>query len=54
MTGPPVTCHANEDLETSLDAMERNQVRRIPVLDSNGQLIGIIPLADIADSRSSA
>ena len=28
--------------------MERHQVRRIPVVDGNGRLIGIITQADVA------
>ena len=48
MTLEPVSCRADEDLETALRRMEANQIRRIPVLDSNGRLVGIIAQADIA------
>ena len=48
MTREPVTCRADEDLETALDRMEANQIRRIPVVDSRGTLVGIIAQADIA------
>jgi len=48
MTRQPVTCRGDDDLEVALDAMEKNQVRRIPVVNENGQLIGIIAQADIA------
>jgi CBS domain-containing protein len=48
MTREPVTCRTDEDLETALDRMEANQVRRIPVVDRNGMLAGIISQADIA------
>lgn len=48
MTRQPVTCRADDDIEKTLDAMEKHQVRRIPVLDDGGHLIGIIAQADVA------
>jgi CBS domain-containing protein len=48
MTRSPVTCHADDDLQTAIDAMEKHQVRRIPIVDDNNQIIGIIAQADIA------
>jgi CBS domain-containing protein len=48
MTHDPVTCHADDDLHEAIDAMEMHQVRRIPVVDDNNRIIGIIAQADIA------
>jgi CBS domain-containing protein len=48
MSRKPVTCHADDDLQKTVDAMEEHQVRRIPVVDENNQIIGIIAQADIA------
>ena len=48
MTRNPVTCHGDDDLQKAIDAMERHQVRRIPVVDDNNQIVGIISQADIA------
>ncbi len=48
MSRDPVTCRSDEDLEVAVSRMEANQVRRIPVLDQNGALVGIISQADIA------
>jgi CBS domain-containing protein len=48
MTRDPVTCHADDDLEKAVNAMEEHQVRRVPVVDDNNQIIGIIAQADIA------
>ena len=48
MTGNPITCRPDDDLQTALDAMERRQIRRIPVTDQSGHLVGIIAQADIA------
>ena len=48
MTKEPSTCRSEDSLENALDAMQRYQVRRIPIVDASGQLIGIIAQADIA------
>ena len=48
MTRDPITCRANDNLQTALDAMEQHQIRRIPVVDESGQLVGIISQADVA------
>jgi len=48
MTRGPVTCHANDDLHEAINAMEMHQVRRIPVVDDQNRIIGIIAQADIA------
>lgn len=48
MTNDPITCRPEDDLQVALDAMEAHQVRRMPVTDSNGHLVGIIAQADVA------
>ena len=48
MTGSLVTCRADDDVENAMRAMAQNQLRRIPVVDDNGQLVGIISQADVA------
>jgi CBS domain-containing protein len=48
MSRNPVTCRTDEDLDTALQRMEAHQIRRIPVVDSDGMLVGIISQADIA------
>jgi CBS domain-containing protein len=48
MSRDPVSCHAEDDLQRAIDAMEKNQVRRIPVVDDNDRIIGIISQADVA------
>lgn len=53
MTRNPVTCRADEDLDTALQRMEANQIRRIPVVDGDGVLVGIISQADIATRTNS-
>jgi CBS domain-containing protein len=44
----PVKCHAEDDVEKCIEAMERYQVRRLPVVDGHGRCIGIISQADLA------
>jgi CBS domain-containing protein len=48
MSHEPVTCREEDDVDTALQLMEWHQVRRIPVVDGKGELIGIISQADIA------
>ena len=43
-----VTCHADDDVETAMKSMAQFQLRRIPVVGENMQLIGIISQADVA------
>jgi CBS domain-containing protein len=49
MTRQPVTCNANDEIRRALEIMAEHQVRRIPVLDEDGLLVGIIAQADIAE-----
>jgi len=48
MTGKVVTCRAEDDLQKALDAMAEHQLRRIPVVDSDNKILGIIAQADVA------
>ena len=48
MTANVVTCMADDDLQKALDAMAKHQLRRIPVVDSESRLLGIISQADVA------
>ena len=48
MTPNVLTCHAGDDVHQALEAMTGYQVRRIPVVDNEDQVIGIISQADIA------
>ena len=43
-----VTCRLQDDLQLALDAMSQRQLRRIPVVDDQGRLVGIIAQADVA------
>jgi CBS domain-containing protein len=48
MSTDVVTCREDEDVEEAVARMSSRQVRRIPVVDRNGGLRGIIAQADIA------
>ena len=48
MTTDVVTCNENDDIGSALQAMSRNQLRRIPVVDGGNMLVGIIAQADVA------
>jgi CBS domain-containing protein len=48
MTRGVVTCRADDNLQTALAAMSEHQLRRIPVIDSNNRIVGIIAQADVA------
>ena len=48
MTRKVVTCGADEDLQKAMDAMAEHQLRRIPVVDAENKVIGIIAQADVA------
>ena len=48
MTHKVVTCRAEDDLQKALDAMAEHQLRRIPIVDANNRVVGIIAQADVA------
>jgi CBS domain-containing protein len=48
MTTDIVSCRSSDDVDNVIALMEKHQVRRIPILDDNDRLVGIIAQADIA------
>jgi hypothetical protein len=48
MTRALVTAHPDDDVEVALDRMSDHQVRRLPIVDENYRLVGIVAQADIA------
>lgn len=48
MTHQVVTCHSDDDLKVAMDAMAEHQLRRIPIVDSDNRILGIISQADVA------
>jgi CBS domain-containing protein len=43
-----VTVDPSQDLEEALELMAEHQVRRLPALDEEGHLVGIVAQADVA------
>ena len=47
-TRDPVTVRADEDLSEALKLMASYQVRRLPVVDEENRLVGVLAQADVA------
>lgn len=45
-SGKAYTCRPSDDVDTALDIMKRERVRRLPVVDEEGMLQGIIAMND--------
>ncbi len=48
MSSPCITVTPNTDLEECCRILEKNQIRRVPVVDEQGSCCGIVAQADIA------
>lgn len=48
MSSPVVTVTPDTSVEDCCAMMEANQIRRVPVIDANGECCGIVSQADIA------
>jgi CBS-domain-containing membrane protein len=47
MTSAPICCGPNDDLQYALLLMREHHVRRIPVVDSEGRICGMISFANL-------
>jgi CBS domain-containing protein len=54
MTPSPVTCGPDDEVEIVREVMVARQVRRVPVVDERGILVGIVAQADIAREDGAA
>jgi CBS domain-containing protein len=43
-----VTLDPQQDLDEALRLMARHQVRRLPVVEEDGRLVGVVAQADVA------
>lgn len=48
MTKGALACYANESLAECMRQMARHQVRRMPIVDDRGRLVGILSQGDLA------
>ena len=53
MTPNIVWCHADEDLDDATRIMETKKIRRLPVIDKNKRMVGMLSLGDISHSAKS-
>ena len=54
MTAPAVSVTADTPLQECCEVMETHQIRRVPVVDDAGSVVGIVSLADVVRNASSA
>jgi CBS domain-containing protein len=54
MTPSPVTCGPEDEVEIVREVMVARLVRRVPVVDEHGGLVGIVAQADIAREEGAA
>ncbi|MFL5582312.1 MAG: CBS domain-containing protein [Gemmatimonadaceae bacterium] len=52
MTADPRTAREDDDVDNVMSLMGQEQVRRIPIVDERGQLVGIVAQADIVRQAS--
>ena len=52
MTGDLRWCRADDSVDLLMSVMGDAQVRRMPVLDANNEVVGIVALADVATRQS--
>ena len=53
MRSPVVCCHQNDDVASALEVMGEHHIRRLPIVDGEGQLVGIITVDDLTRSLDS-
>lgn len=48
MSKPPISCSPDDGFDRALELMEKHRIRRIPVVDDSGRVVGVISEADVA------
>ncbi len=54
MTPNPHTCHKEDSLADARDLMAEHRCRRLPVVDDNGHLTGIVSFGDLRQAAPSS
>jgi CBS domain-containing protein len=54
MSVDPVGANPDDEVETVREVMIRERIRRVPVLDRDGRLVGIVAQADLAREDAAA
>lgn len=52
MTEGIVYCRDTEDLEDAIHVMENKQIRRMPAIDENHKMVGMLSLGDVSHAAS--
>ena len=52
MTRNPICVGPDDDSKQAIELMASRQVRRLPVLDDQGRLVGMVTLADIVEQEA--
>lgn len=47
MTALVVTCSVNDSVDRAMELMRENQIRRVPIVDAEGHVQGILSMADL-------
>jgi CBS domain-containing protein len=50
MTKGIVYCEDDDDIDQAIALMQQKQVRRLPVIDDNKRMVGMLSLGDISHS----
>jgi predicted transcriptional regulator len=53
MTSNPASCAEDDEVSDAMSLMAQRQVRRMPVVDAQGRVTGIIAQADVATRMKS-
>ncbi len=48
MATAPFSCRPTDSVESALKTMEAHHLRRLPVVDQSGRLVGLLSLTDVA------
>jgi CBS domain-containing protein len=54
MTGPITYCLAEEEVDDAIRLMEKNEIRRLPVINSKKRMVGMLSLGDVAMHASAS
>jgi CBS domain-containing protein len=52
MTKGVIWCQDSEDIADAARTMESKQIRRLPVIDANKRMVGMLSLGDLSHSAS--
>jgi CBS domain-containing protein len=51
MTSVVLTCHEDDTVDSLMQTMTGKRIRHLPVVDSDGRLMGIVTIGDVVKSR---